>query len=132
MNSVRQFAPLVGRILIAQIFLLSGVSKIGGFAQTAAGMAQKGLPLAEVLLVITIIVEIGGALMILLGWKARIGALALLLWMIPVTLLYHNFWAMEGMQAYINQIMFQKNLVMMGAMLYIYAFGSGPYSLEKD
>jgi len=132
MNAVKQFAPVVARILIAQIFLLSGISKIGGFAQTAAGMAQKGLPMAEVLLVATIVIEIGGALMIVLGWKARIGAAALFLWMIPVTLLYHNFWAMEGMQAYINQIMFQKNLAMMGAMLYIYVFGAGLYSMEKD
>lgn len=133
MNAVvTQYAPLLGRILIAQIFLLSGIGKIGAFSQTAASMASKGLPMPEVLLIITIIIEVGGALMILLGWKARLGALLLLLWMIPVTLLYHNFWAMEGQAAYLNQIMFQKNLAMMGAMLYIMAFGPGAYSVNKD
>lgn len=132
MNAVTQFAPLVGRILIAQIFLLSGISKITGFAATAAGMAAKGIPLAGFALVVTIIIEVGGALMILLGWKARIGAAALFLWMIPVTLLYHDFWAMQGTTAFINQIMFQKNLAMMGATLYIFVFGPGAYSLNRD
>lgn len=130
--AVTRYAPLLGRILIAQIFLLSGISKVTGFAGTAAAIAGKGLPMAEVLVVISIIVEIGAGLMILLGWKARLGALVLFLWMIPVTLAFHNYWTMSGMEAYINQIMFQKNLAMMGAMLYIMAFGSGPYSLKRD
>jgi len=132
MNAVTQFAPLVARILVAQIFLLSGIDKITGFAATAAGMAGKGIPLASVALVITIIIEIGGALMILLGWKARIGAAALFLWMIPVTLLYHNFWDMPPEQVRIQMIMFQKNLAIMGATLYIFAFGSGAYSVKRD
>lgn len=130
--AVTRYAPLLGRILIAQIFLLSGISKVTGFAGTAAAITGKGLPMAEVLVVISIIVEIGAGLMILLGWKARLGALVLFLWMIPVTLAFHNYWTMSGMEAYINQIMFQKNLAMMGAMLYIMAFGSGPYSLKRD
>ncbi len=130
--AVTQYAPLLGRILIAQIFLLSGINKITGFAATAAAIAGKGLPMAEVLVIISIIVEIGGGLMIVFGWKARLGALALLLWMIPVTLAFHNYWSMSGMEAYINKIMFQKNLAMMGAMLYVMAFGSGPYSVKRD
>ncbi len=132
MNVLRQYAPLIGRILIAQIFLLSGISKIGGFANTAGWMASKGVPLPEVLLAITIVIEVGGALMILAGWKARLGAIALFLWMIPVTFIFHNFWAMQGGEALTNQIMFMKNLALMGAMLYIYAFGSGSYSVKND
>lgn len=132
MNTLLTYVPLLARILIAQIFLLSGVGKIGGFAQTAAGMADKGLPMAEVLLVVTIIIEIGGSLMILFGWRARIAALLLFLWMIPVTFVFHNFWAMPENMKMVQQIMFQKNLVMMGAMLYIVAFGPGPFSLRKD
>ena len=132
MNNALQFLPLIGRILIAQIFITSGLGKIGGFAQTAAGMASKELPFAEVLLVITIVIELGAGLMILLGWRARLGALALFLWMVPVTLLFHNFWAVPESAKMVQQIMFQKNLVMMGAMLYIMAFGSGRYSLKKD
>ena len=132
MNEViSKFGPVIGRILVALIFLISGISKITGFAGTAAWMASMKLPMVEVLLVITIIIEIGGALMLILGWKARLGAAALFLWMIPVTLLFHNFWAMPADQQMINQIMFLKNISMMGAMLYIMAFGSGGYSVDK-
>jgi len=130
-NIINKFGPLLGRILIAQIFLMSGFSKIGGFAGTAGYMASKGLPMVDVLLAITILIELGGGLMILAGFKARFGAMALFLWMIPVTLLFHNFWAVPADQQQIQVIMFMKNLAIMGGMLYIMAFGSGPMSIDK-
>lgn len=132
MNSIYAFEPLLGRVLVASIFLWSGIGKIGGFAGTAGYMAAKGLPLPEALLVITIVVEIGAALMLILGWKARLGALALLLWMIPVTLVFHAFWAVPADQAQLQMIQFFKNLGLMGAMLLIIGFGSGPYSVERQ
>lgn len=128
---VNKFGPVTGRILLALIFLTSGYGKIGGFTGTAGWMTSKGLPMAEVLLAITIVIEIGAALMIIAGYKARLGAAALFLWMIPVTFLFHNFWAMPADQQMIQQIMFMKNLGLMGGMLYIMAFGSGPMSVKK-
>jgi putative oxidoreductase len=129
---VSKYGPVIGRCMIALIFLISGVGKITGFQGTAAYMASKGLPMIEVLLVLTIVIEIGAALMLIVGWKARSGATAILLWMIPVTLVFHNFWAMPaGQEQYINQIMFLKNVAMMGAMLYIMVFGPGGYSVDK-
>lgn len=130
-NTIDKFGPLVGRILLALLFLMSGIGKIGGFAGTAGYMASKGLPMVEVLLAITIVIELGAALMLILGYKARLGAAALLLWMIPVTFIFHNYWAMPADQQMIQQIMFMKNLGLMGGMLYIMAFGSGPMSLDK-
>jgi len=130
-NTIDKFGPLVGRILLAAIFLMSGIGKISGFAGTAGYMASKGIPMTDVLLAITIVIEIGAALMLILGYKARLGAAALLLWMIPVTFIFHNFWAMPADQQMIQQIMFMKNLGLMGGMLYIMAFGSGPMSLDK-
>ena len=130
-DTIEKFGPLLGRILIALLFLLSGFGKITGFAGTAGYMASKGIPMAELLLTITIVIELGGALMIIAGFKARLAALALFLWMIPVTFIFHNFWAMPADQAMIQQIMFMKNLSIMGAMLYIAAFGSGPMSVDK-
>jgi putative oxidoreductase len=130
-NTIDKFGPLAGRILLASIFLMSGYGKIGGFAGTAGYMASKGLPMAEVLLAITIVIEIGAALMIIGGYKARLGATALLLWMIPVTFIFHNFWALPADQQQIQSIMFMKNLGLMGGMLYIMAFGSGPMSVDK-
>lgn len=131
MNAGQQIAPLIGRILVAAIFLWSGIGKISGFAGTAGYMASKGLPMAEVLLVITIIVEIGAALMIIVGYKARLGALALLLWMIPVTLIFHAFWAVPADQVQMQMINFFKNLGLMGAMLLIIGFGPGAYSVDR-
>lgn len=131
MNAAQQAAPLIGRILVAAIFLWSGIGKIGGFAGTAGYMASKGLPMAEVLLVVTIIVEIGAALMIIVGYKARLGALALLLWMIPVTLIFHAFWAVPADQVQMQMINFFKNLGLMGAMLLIIGFGPGAYSVDR-
>ena len=126
-----KFGPLVGRILMAVIFLLSGVGKIGNFAGTAAYMAHQGVPLTELALVITIIIEVGGAAMLILGWNVRPAAGVLFLWMIPVTLMFHNFWAAPVDQQTIQQIMFLKNIAMMGGFLYIMTFGSGPFSLDR-
>ena len=130
-KTIDQFGPLLGRILLASIFLMSGIGKIGGFAGTAGYMGSKGLPMVEVLLAITIVIEIGAALMLILGWKAKIGAALLFLWMIPVTFMFHNFWTMAPADQQLQTIMFMKNLGLMGGMLYIMAFGSGPMSIDK-
>jgi len=130
-GTINQFGPLAGRILLSLIFLISGLGKIGGFAGTAGWMASKGLPMANVLLVITIVIEVGAALMIMAGFKARLAAAALFLFMIPVTFIFHNFWAIPADQQMIQQIMFMKNLGLMGGMLYIMAFGSGPMSMDR-
>ena len=130
-SAISKFGPLLGRVLLSLIFLLSGINKISAFAGTAGWMTSKGLPMAEVLLAVTIVIEVGAAIMIMIGWKARLGALALLLWMVPVTFIFHNFWAMPADQQQIQMIMFLKNLAMMGGMLLIMASGSGPLSVDK-
>jgi putative oxidoreductase len=130
-STINKFGPLLGRILLGLIFLLSGLGKIGSFAGTAGWMTSKGLPMAEVLLAITMVIEIGASLMIIGGFKARLGAAALFLWMIPVTFLFHNFWSMPAAEQQIQMIMFMKNLGLMGGMLYIMTFGSGPMSLDR-
>lgn len=128
---LNKFGPLAGRILMAVIFVISGVGKVGNFSGTAAAIAGKGVPLADIALVITIIIELGGAAMLILGWKTRFAAGVMFLWMIPVTLLFHNFWAVPADQQMIMQIMLLKNLSMMGGFLYVMAFGAGPYSLDR-
>ena len=131
MNAGQQVAPLIGRILVAAIFLWSGIGKIGGFAGTAGYMASKGLPMAEVLLVITILVEVGASILIIIGYQTRLAALALLLWMIPVTLIFHAFWAVPADQVQMQMINFFKNLGLMGAMLLLIGFGPGVYSVDR-
>ncbi|MGQ0522257.1 MAG: DoxX family protein [Betaproteobacteria bacterium] len=134
-NLVKSGAPLVGRALITFIFLRSAVGKIGNFSGVAGNMAAKGMPYAEILLAGAIALEIVGGLCVLLGWKARWGALALLIFLVPATLIFHNFWAIDPGQAreLANQTNhFVKNLTIMGALIFIIGMGSGPLSLERS
>mgnify|MGYP003573265543 FL=1 len=129
---VKEWAPAAGRTLLVLILLISGFNKIGGFEGTAGWMASKGIPLASVALVITIIIEIAGAAMIIVGYKARLAATVILLWLIPVTFIFHAFWAVPQEQMQTQFIMFFKNIAMMGGMLLIMGMGSGPKSLKND
>jgi putative oxidoreductase len=122
---------LVGRILLGLIFVLSGFQKLMGFSGVAAAIAGKGLPMPEVLAVLTVIIELGAGLLLVVGWKARWAAFLLFLFIIPVSLVYHNFWTMEGAQAAMNKIQFMKNVSIMGGMLLAAAFGPGRYSVDK-
>jgi putative oxidoreductase len=128
---VRQYGPLAGRILITAIFLISGYHKIIGFAEVSGMTANMGMPFPDLLVVGAIVFELGGGLMVLLGWYARWGALLLFIFTIPATLMFHNFWAL-GPADYQNQLIhFQKNLAILGGLAIIMAVGSGPYSLKK-
>lgn len=131
MNTVPALGLLVGRVLMALIFIGSGFSKITGFADTAASMAGKGIPMVEVLLPLVILIELGGGLLLALGYKARFAALAIFLFLIPATLIFHDFWAVEPEQFKMQLIQFQKNLAIMGGMLYVVCAGPGRMSLER-
>jgi putative oxidoreductase len=122
---------LVGRILVALIFVLSGFQKLTGFSGVVAAIAGKGLPMPEVLAALSVAIELGAGLLLLVGWKARWAALLLFLFMIPVSLTFHNFWTMDGAQAAMNRIHFLKNVSIMGGMLLAAAFGPGRYSVDK-
>jgi len=130
--SVADAAALVGRILLAVLFLKSGWGKIGGFEQTAAMMASKGVPLPNIALIITILLELGGGILLVIGYKARWAALGLALWLIPVTLTFHNFWAVPADQVMAQSTNFYKNVSILGGMLMVFAFGPGRYSMERS
>jgi len=124
-------AAFIGRILLALIFVVSGVGKITGYAGTAAVMAAKGLPIVDVLLPLTIAVELGGGLLLALGWKARWAAAALFLFLIPTTLIFHQFWGLEPKLAQMQKIHFLKNVAIMGGMLMVLAIGAGRWSVDR-
>lgn len=121
---------LVGRILLALIFIVSGFGKIMGYGGTAAYMASAGLPMVGLLLPLTIAVELGGGLLIAIGLFTRPVAIIVFLFMIPVTLVFHHFWDVPAPQAAMQQIQFMKNIAIMGGMLML-AF-AGPGSLSVD
>jgi len=126
---VNQYQPwglLAGRLLLAYLFIVAGYGKIGGFAGTAKYMASKGMPMVEVLLVGTILIELIGGLMLAIGWKARLAAWAIFLFIIPTTVIFHPVWADAS-----QMIQFNKNLAIMGGMLYVAFMGPGKLSLDK-
>ncbi len=117
-------ATLIGRVLLAHIFLLSGITKIGGYAATAGWMEAMGVPGA--LLPAVILLEVGGGLALILGWQTKLAALALAGFSIIAALIFHNNFA-DQMQ----MIMFMKNFAMAGGLLYVAAFGAGAWSLDS-
>jgi putative oxidoreductase len=124
-------AALVGRILIALIFVISGFNKITGFSGVAGYIGSKGLPMPEVLAALTIALELGGGILLVIGWKTRWVALLFFLWLIPTTLVFHKFWGIDAAQVQNQFTNFMKNVSIMGAMAMLMAFGPGPYSVDK-
>ena len=131
-SPVKRYGPLAARVLIAQLFVVAGSGKLMAFAKTAAFMANKGMPMPEALLVAAIALELGGGILLVLGWKARWIAAALFVFTLIATLVFHPFWAVEPQVAKDELNNFMKNLAIMGAMLYIAAYGPGPFSLDKQ
>jgi len=108
---------VLGRVLLSAIFILSGLGKLPHFHDIAGMMASKGIPLASVALVITLLIEIGGGLLLLTSYKARYAALNIALWLIPVTLVFHHFWGIPAEQQQDQMINFLKNVAIMGGLL---------------
>jgi putative oxidoreductase len=124
-----RFIPLVGRVLFAGIFLMTA---FGHFSSLTIGYAaSQGVPLANLLVPLSGIIATLGGLSIAVGYKAKIGAWLIVLFLVPVTLTMHAFWAVGDPQmAQLQQIMFMKNLSMLGGALLIAYFGAGPLSLD--
>jgi putative oxidoreductase len=116
----------IGRALVGVLFLVSGALKIGKFAGVAAGLAAKGLPLPEVLTALVIALEVAGGLALVFGWRVRDAALALALFCIPATLMFHAFWSVDA-AAFGNQLNhFLKNVAIFGALLVIASSADRP------
>lgn len=128
---VKQYGPLGGRILLALVFVTSGWGKLMGFEATAGYIASKGLPLPQLGAAIAIVVELAGGIMLIVGWQTRWAAAAIFLFLIPTTVIFHAYWAVEAAQMRAQQIQFMKNLCIMGGMLYVMAFGAGPFSIDN-
>lgn len=128
-SPIQYLAP-VGRILLSIIFLASAVAKITDWQQPAGMMAEKGLPAVNVLLSIAVALEIIGGVSVVLGLYARLGALALLAFLIPVSVLMHDFWTFEEPERTGEMISFMKNVSIMGGVTMVLALGAGPCSID--
>jgi putative oxidoreductase len=131
-RTVQGIVAVLGRLMLSAIFLLSAAgNKIPNFNNVAEVMAKAGIPAPKVMLVGAIVFLIAGSLSVILGYKARIGATLLLIFLILATYYFHNFWTLTDEHAKQEQmIQFLKNLGLMGAMLLIIANGTGPLSLD--
>jgi putative oxidoreductase len=132
MKALNRFGPLVGRLLIAFIFLFAGFGKVTGFEGTVGYIASKGVPLPQLAAIGAIIVELGGSILLIAGWNARLAATALLVFAGLAALIFHNFWAVTPDQAQNQMIHFMKNISMMGGLLFVVVYGSGPISISKE
>ncbi|MBI2771471.1 MAG: DoxX family protein [Burkholderiales bacterium] len=129
-TSTQNIMTLVGRALIALLFVPAGISKLTGFAGTVGYIASKGVPVPELCAAIAIGAELGLGLLLLVGFQARWAALGLALFTFVITFIFHNFWAMEAAQKMMNQQAFFKNIAVVGGLLVIAAFGPGGYSVD--
>ena len=131
MSQYQPWGLLAGRLLLSYMFIVSGWGKINNFAGSAKYMASKGMPMIEPLLVGAILIELVGGLMLAIGWKARWAAWAIFGFVLIATPIFHNFWAVPEAQVAIQTIMFNKNLAIMGGMLFVAFMGPGKLSLDK-
>ncbi|WP_417739852.1 DoxX family protein [Rosistilla oblonga] len=131
-NPLQGVAAVLGRIMIATIFLMSAIgNKIPKFNDVVAYMGSEGVPMPKVMLAGAIVFLIAGSLSIILGFKARIGATLLLVFLVLATYFFHDFWTFKGEAQQMQMIQFMKNLSMMGTMIFLMAQGSGPMSLDN-
>jgi len=120
----------LGRIVFAALFIFAGFEKFMDLPGTAAAIGSKNLPLPQVLAVATAALELGGGLLIVVGWQTRIVALALGLFTLAAAYLYHDFWHMTGAEQTNNMIHALKNLSIFGGLVMLAAVGAGRYSID--
>ena len=129
-TSLQNPLSLIGRVLLALLFIPAGFSKIGGFAGTAGYIASKGVPFPELAAAAAIGVELGLGLLLLIGWQTRWAALGIALFTIVITFIFHNFWAVPAEQVMAQQQAFFKNIAVVGGLLMVVAFGPGGFSFD--
>jgi len=126
-----RYLPLLGRVLLCLLFLVSGITF--HFTSDAIQYAEaQGVPAASLLVPLSGVLAIVGALSVMLGYRAKLGAWLLVIFLVPVTLMMHNFWAIaDPMQRQVQMIMFMKNLGLLGGVLLIAYWGAGPISMDN-
>jgi putative oxidoreductase len=121
---------LFGRLLVAALFLPAGLSKLGGFEGIVGYIASAGLPLPQVGAALAIVVEIVGSVALIVGFQTRIAAAVLALFTLVATVIFHAFWGAAPEQAYVQQLMFFKNIAVVGGLLLLVSTGAGALSLD--
>ena len=122
---------LLGRILLALLFLVAGVRKLMAIGMSAGYLAKLGFPMPEVMVWVAIAIEIGGAALLIAGWNTRRVAWVMILFVAIATAMAHRFWQFDAAQ-YANQMNhLLKNLAIIGGLLYVVVLGAGAFSLDE-
>lgn len=129
-TTLQDTIALVGRLLLAYMFIPAGFGKIAGFSGTVGYATSAGLPLPEVGVAIALVVELFGGLALLVGVGTRWAALALAVFTAVASFYFHNYWALPADQQMMQQLMFGKNLAIVGGLLAFVAFGAGRLSID--
>lgn len=129
-SPVHDSAALLGRILLAWMFVPAGWSKIGGFTGTVGYATSAGLPMPEVGVAIGLAIELIAGLMLLVGFGTRWAALALAIFTAVAAFFFHDYWTLPAEQQMMQQLMFGKNLAIAGGLLAFFAFGPGRFSFD--
>jgi putative oxidoreductase len=130
MNSLKLPLVVVARLLLALMFIVSGFGKLSNLAGTAGYIAGAGLPAASLLAVGAGLLELVAGIALVIGYRARWAALALGVFTLLASVLFHAYWAAPAAQAYVQQLMFMKNLAVAGGMFFVAALGAGPLSID--
>jgi putative oxidoreductase len=123
---------LLGRLLMAYIFVTSGMGKVFSWAGNVAYMNTRHLPLVPVLLAIAMVVEVGGAICLISGLYTRTAAFVMFVYMIFVTVIFHAYWSAPPNLAPMQETHFRKNLAIMGGLLFVAAHGPGRWTAKPS
>jgi putative oxidoreductase len=123
--------PLLGRLLMSYIFVTSGLAKVFSWEANVQYMSTRHLPAIPVLLALAAVIELGGAICLITGYQARVAALVMFVYMIVLTLTFHNYWSFSGNMAGMQETHFRKNLAIAGGLLMLVYSGPGRWSLGR-
>ena len=129
-NTVQNAFNLLGRVLLAALFLPAGISKLTGFSGTVGYIASVGLPMPALGAALAVLVEIAGSLALLAGYGTRVAALVLAAFTLVASVFFHAYWSAPAEQAFVVQLLFFKNIAVVGGLLVLAAQGAAGWSLD--
>ena len=121
---------LAGRLLLAVLFLRAGIGKLTGFAETVGYISSMGLPLPKAAAALALLVELVGGVALIIGYGTRVVAIVLALFTLVASFFFHNYWALPADQQMIQQLLFMKNVAVVGGLLTLAAWGAGAWSMD--
>ncbi|MBU3594761.1 DoxX family protein [Polynucleobacter sp. 71A-WALBACH] len=129
-NTYQNTLNLLGRFLIAALFLPAGIAKLTGFAGTVGYIQSVGLPAPLVAAVLALVIEIVGGVALLVGYQTRIAAVVLAVFTFFASVFFHAYWAAPADQAFVAQLLFFKNIAVIGGLLVLASSGAGKFSID--